>query len=60
MFNVYITVYTSIFTFELLSGGYGKEVGNMCLLEETLSVIDSIYLASMPGEIKDPIQEINV
>ena len=31
-----------------------------CLLEETLKVSGPFYLVSMPGEVKDPTQGVNV
>ena len=32
----------------------------LCLSEETLKAGDPFYLVSMPGEIKDPTQGVNV
>ena len=32
----------------------------LCLLEETLKASGPFYLASMPGEVKDPTQGVNV
>jgi len=32
----------------------------LCLLEETLTAGDPFYLVSMPGEVKDPTQGVNV
>ena len=32
----------------------------LCLSEETLKAGGSFYLVSMPGEIKDPTQGVNV
>ena len=32
----------------------------LCLSEETLKAIGPIYLVSMPGEVKDPTQGLNV
>ena len=31
-----------------------------CLLEETLKAVGPFYLVSMPGEVKDPTQGVNV
>ena len=39
---------------------YGKEFGSLCVWEETQEVVDSFYLVSMAGEIKDPTQQVNV
>ena len=35
-------------------------VANLCLSEETLKAGGPFYLVSMPGEIKDPTQGVNV
>ena len=32
----------------------------LCLLEETLEAVGQFYLVSVPGEIKDPTQGVNV
>ena len=32
----------------------------LCLLEETLKAAGLFYLVSMPGEVKDPTQGVNV
>ena len=32
----------------------------LCLLSETLNAIGPIYLVSLPGEVKDPTQGVNV
>ena len=32
----------------------------LCPSEETLNAGDSLYLVSMPGEVKDPTQGVNV
>ena len=32
----------------------------LCLLEETLKAGGPFYLVSMPGEVKDPTQGVNV
>ena len=32
----------------------------LCLLEETLKAGGPFYLVSMPGEVKDPTQRVNV
>ena len=32
----------------------------LCLSEETLNASGSFYLVSMPGEVKDPTQGVNV
>ena len=31
-----------------------------CLSEETLKAVGPFYLVSMPGEVKDPTQGVNV
>ena len=31
-----------------------------CLSEETLTAVGPFYLVSMPGEVKDPTQGVNV
>ena len=31
-----------------------------CLSEETLKAVSHFYLVSMPGEVKDPTQGVNV
>ena len=32
----------------------------LCLSDETLKVVGPFYLVSMPGEVKDPAQAVNV
>ena len=32
----------------------------LCLSEETLKAVGHFYLVSMPGEVKDPTQGVNV
>ena len=32
----------------------------LCLLEETLKAGGPFYLVSMPGEVKDPTQGVNI
>ena len=32
----------------------------VCLSDETLKPVDPFYLVSMPGEVKDPTQAVNV
>ena len=34
--------------------------GQICLSEETLKAVGPFYLVSMPGEVKDPTQGVNV
>ena len=38
----------------------GKFVHPTCLSEETLKAVGPFYLVSMPGEVKDPTQGVNV
>ena len=33
---------------------------SLCLLDETLKAVGHFYLVSMPGEVKDPTQGVNV
>ena len=33
---------------------------SLCLSEETLKAVGPFYLVSMPGEVKDPTQGVNV
>ena len=60
----------TICRWSLLSGVYargskrsntrGECVTCQCLLEETLEVVGPFYLVSMPGEVKDQTQGVNV
>ena len=36
------------------------EIVNLCLSDETLKAVGPFYLVSMPGEVKDPTQGVNV
>ena len=36
------------------------ETVSLCLSDETLKVVSPFYLVSMPGEVKDPAQGVNV
>ena len=36
------------------------EIVYICLSEETLKAVGPFYLVSMPGELKDPTQGVNV
>ena len=37
-----------------------RDCESLCLSEETLKAGGSFYLVSMPGEVKDPTQGVNV
>ena len=37
-----------------------RDCVSLCLLEETLKAVGLFYLVTMPGEVKDPTQEVNV
>ena len=39
---------------------YIRDYVSLCLLDETLKPIGPFYLVSMPGEVNDPTQEVNV
>ena len=41
-------------------GGRWFNPNCLCLSEETLKAGGPFYLVSMPGEVKDPTQEVNV
>ena len=36
------------------------ETVSLCLSDETLKAVGPCYLVSMPGEVKDPTQGVNV
>ena len=36
------------------------ETESLCLSDETLKAVGPFYLVSMPGEVKDPTQGVNV
>ena len=36
------------------------EIVNPCLSDETVKAVGPFYLVSMPGEVKDPTQGVNV
>ena len=43
------------------SGKFVPDNGHcLCLSDETLKAVGPFYLVSMPGEIKDPTQGVNV
>ena len=37
-----------------------RDYESLCLSEETLKAVGPFYLVSMPGEVKDPTQGVNV
>ena len=39
---------------------YIRDCESLCLSDETLKALAPFYLVSMPGEVKDPIQGVNV
>ena len=39
---------------------YIRDCVSLCLSDETLKAIGPFYLVSMPGEVKDPTQWVNV
>ena len=39
---------------------YIRDCVSLCLSDETLKAVGPCYLVSMPGEVKDPTQGVNV
>ena len=39
---------------------YIRDCESLCISEETLKVVGPFYLVSMPGQVKDPTQGVNV
>ena len=39
---------------------YIRDCVSLCLSDETLKTVGPFYLVSMPGEVKDPTQGVNV
>ena len=39
---------------------YIRDCVYLCLSDETLKAVGPFYLVSMPGEVKDPTQGVNV
>ena len=39
---------------------YIRDCESLCLSNETLKAVGPFYLVSMPGEVKDPTQGVNV
>ena len=39
---------------------YIRDCESLCLSDETLKAVGPFYLVSMPGEVKDPTQGVNV
>ena len=39
---------------------YFRDCESLCLSDETLKAVGPFYLVSMPGEVKDPTQGVNV
>ena len=39
---------------------YIRDCESLCLSDETVKVVGPFYLVSMPGEVKDPTQGVNV
>ena len=39
---------------------YIRDCVSLCLSDETLKAVGPFYLVSMPGEVKDPKQGVNV
>ena len=37
-----------------------RDCVSLCLSDETLKAVGPFYLVSMPGEVKDPTQGVNV
>ena len=37
-----------------------RDCAYLCLLDETLKAVGPFYLVSMPGEVKDPTQGVNM
>ena len=39
---------------------YIRDCESLCLSDETVKTVGPFYLVSMPGEVKDPTQGVNV
>ena len=39
---------------------YIRDCESLCLSDKTLKAVGPFYLVSMPGEVKDPTQGVNV
>ena len=39
---------------------YIRDCESLCLSDETVKAVGPFYLVSMPGEVKDPTQGVNV
>ena len=39
---------------------YIRDCESLCLLDDTVKAVGPFYLVSMPGEVKDPTQGVNV
>ena len=39
---------------------YIRDCESLCISDETLKAVGPFYLVSMPGEVKDPTQGVNV
>ena len=39
---------------------YIRDCESLCLSDDTLKAVGPFYLVSMPGEVKDPTQGVNV
>ena len=39
---------------------YIRDCVSLCLSDETLKAVGPFYMVSMPGEVKDPTQGVNV
>ena len=39
---------------------YIRDCVSLCLSDDTLKAVGPFYLVSMPGEVKDPTQGVNV
>ena len=39
---------------------YIRDCESLCLSDETVKAVGPFYMASMPGEVKDPTQGVNV
>ena len=39
---------------------YIRDCESLCLSDETLKAVGPFYMVSMPGEVKDPTQGVNV
>ena len=39
---------------------YNRDCESLCLSDETLNAVGPFYLVSMPGEVKDPTQGVDL